>query len=68
MSRRFVCVCNFITEKEIKEAIKMGASTLDDIKELTSAGTTCGKCHAAIKNLLREATEDQKKNPQRTLF
>ncbi len=54
MSRKLLCVCNFVTEKEILTAIANGAATLDDIKEETGAGTSCGKCHLPILNLLEK--------------
>ena len=55
---RFVCVCNKITEKEVIEAIKRGATTLDAIKFRTRA--MFGECqggfctHKILQILSRE--------------
>jgi glycerol-3-phosphate dehydrogenase len=55
---KFVCVCNKITEKEVIEAIKRGATTLDAIKFRTRA--MFGECqggfctHKILQILSRE--------------
>ena len=54
MARKLVCVCNIIPEREIVQAIGKGANSLDDIKTVTGAGTSCGRCHPAIENMLKE--------------
>ena len=68
MARKLVCVCNFITEKEILSSIAEGATTMEDIKLFTGAGTSCGKCHPAIKELLAESQKTRQKDPQTRLF
>ena len=68
MARKLVCVCNFVSEKDILQAIDKGAATLDDIKELTGAGTSCGRCHPAINNLLTTETVKQRDGLQQKLF
>lgn len=68
MARKLVCVCNFITEKEILATIAEGARDLEDIKLMTGAGTSCGKCHAAINGLLAGAAVKREPDVQRRLF
>jgi bacterioferritin-associated ferredoxin len=68
MARKLVCVCNFIPEKEILQAIEKGAATLEEIKELTGAGTSCGRCHPAINNLLETELPKQNNSLQHKLF
>lgn len=68
MARKLVCVCNFVSEKDILQAIGKGAATLEDIKELTGAGTSCGRCHPAINNLLTSETVNQNNRLQQKLF
>ena len=68
MARKLVCVCNFVPEKEILQAIDKGATTLEDIKEMTGAGTSCGRCHPAINSLLAAVHENKKDNLQHKLF
>lgn len=40
----YVCVCNAITEEQIRRAIADGASNLDDLCEALGLGDQCGKC------------------------
>ena len=37
-----VCYCFNITNGDIKEAVKIGAVTLEEVQEKTGAGTACG--------------------------
>lgn len=68
MARKLVCVCNFITEKEILSVVEEGASSLEDIKLFTGAGTSCGKCHPAIIQLLSKSLKTRQEDPQTRLF
>lgn len=53
MSLRKICLCNEVTEAEIKNAIKRkGARTVDDIMKLTRAGKDCGKCKPKTQSIL----------------
>jgi bacterioferritin-associated ferredoxin len=67
MARKLLCVCNFIPDREILKAIENGATDLEDIKEYTGAGTSCGRCHPAIENMLKEQV-DKINEPQQRLF
>lgn len=67
MSRKLVCICNFIPDRDILKAIEKGASDLKEIKKYTGAGTSCGRCHPAIENMLKEQVE-KINEPQQKLF
>ena len=52
-----VCLCRGITEEAIVKAIKDGASTYEEVKEATGAGTGgChgGRCKGKIEMLIAE--------------
>ena len=49
-----VCTCFGITKKEIVDAIKKGAKTVDEVMEATSAGTACGMCIDQIEQIIKE--------------
>lgn len=51
---KIVCTCLNITNGMIKEAIENGAKTLEEVQELTGAGTVCGVCLDDIQNLIDE--------------
>lgn len=67
MARKLLCVCNFIPDRDILKAIEKGATDLEDIKDFTGAGTSCGRCHPAIENLLKESVVNTE-NSQQKLF
>ena len=51
---KVVCTCLNITNGMIKEAVENGAKTLEELQELTGAGTVCGVCLDDIQNLIDE--------------
>ena len=40
----YVCVCNAVTEKEIRTAVAEGASDIDELKQTLGVATCCGQC------------------------
>lgn len=54
MSKRLVCLCNMVTEKEILAALQKGARTTSDIQKMTRAGTSCGRCLPWIDTIVAE--------------
>lgn len=55
------CTCKLITRAKIKEAIKNGASTIEEVQKATGAGSgPCkGKnCSPRINDLLKQSQED----------
>jgi len=50
-----ICNCNEIYKSEIIKAIKeKGLKTVEQVGEVTSAGTVCGSCIEDIQNILKE--------------
>lgn len=50
----YACICTAVTIDEVESAIDAGATTVEAIGELTSAGTTCGSCHDTLEELIAE--------------
>ncbi len=40
----YVCVCNAITEEQVRRAIAAGANSPDDLCAVLGLGDQCGKC------------------------
>lgn len=59
---KIVCYCQNITNGMIKDAVLDGASTLEEMQEVTGAGTACGACIENVQHLVEQfVTErDQK--------
>ncbi|MCA9695211.1 MAG: (2Fe-2S)-binding protein [Myxococcales bacterium] len=49
-----LCLCNAISEAEVRVAIRAGARTVDEVGDACLAGTGCGSCRGTIATLLAE--------------
>ncbi|MGL4655294.1 MAG: (2Fe-2S)-binding protein [Sarcina sp.] len=52
MADRIVCNCKNVSYVDIRKAMINGARTVDEIKEMTGAGTGCGGCVPEIEAIL----------------
>ncbi len=50
----YVCVCNAVTDRDIKNLLSEGVSTVTEVMQCTGAGTRCGTCVAEITRLVEE--------------
>ncbi|MBI2341470.1 MAG: NifU family protein, partial [Deltaproteobacteria bacterium] len=70
---RIVCECFGVTEKEIRDAVKINHLTsVEDVTNYTKAGGACGKCHDEIRTIIKqvflEAEAEAKKESESTPF
>jgi nitrogen fixation NifU-like protein len=49
-----VCQCMNVTDKDIEQAVKDGAHTLEELQYRTKLGTVCGQCKGKAEDLLHE--------------
>ena len=49
---RIICHCKQVSYGDIRKAMVGGARTVEDIQEITGAGTECGNCIGDIKKIL----------------
>ena len=54
----YVCLCNRVTDTQIRAAIEDGASSLSDVRNSLGVATQCGKCGTMTREILREALVD----------
>lgn len=40
----YVCVCNAVTEKQVRQSVADGARTLEDLQVELGVATCCGTC------------------------
>jgi bacterioferritin-associated ferredoxin len=52
----YICICNAVTDREIRGAASLGSVTLDALKQDLGVATCCGKCAQAACRLLDECT------------
>lgn len=51
----YVCLCNPVTDRQIRLAAQEGARTLGDLRERLGVATGCGRCASCARSVLREA-------------
>jgi bacterioferritin-associated ferredoxin len=49
-----VCVCNNISDREIRQAVDLGLSTMAELRQDLGVATCCGKCASCAKQVLAE--------------
>jgi bacterioferritin-associated ferredoxin len=51
----YVCICNGVTDHDIRRAAEAGCRTMAELTMRTGAGATCGSCVDMATALLEEA-------------
>ncbi len=49
-----VCLCQGVSEKDVREVIAEGATTRKKVTSACGAGAGCGGCHQSIREIIRE--------------
>jgi bacterioferritin-associated ferredoxin len=50
----YVCLCQGVTDGQIREAIYEGCCSYREVREATGVATQCGKCACLAKQVVRE--------------
>lgn len=40
----YVCICNGVTDRQIREAVENGCGSVSELTMRTGCGATCGSC------------------------
>lgn len=51
---KIICQCMNVTDIDIEDAVKKGASTYLDLQNMTKCGTVCGQCKDEVEQLLHQ--------------
>ncbi len=57
----YVCVCQAVTDRQIREAAESGARTLKDLRRDLGVTRDCGRCATCAHECLKEAHSHQNK-------
>ncbi|MCC6073048.1 bacterioferritin-associated ferredoxin [Massilia sp. GCM10020059] len=52
-----VCVCNNISDREIRQAVDLGLSSMAELRETLGVATCCGKCESYAEEVLSAHVE-----------
>ncbi|MBC8007573.1 MAG: bacterioferritin-associated ferredoxin [Prolixibacteraceae bacterium] len=50
----YVCLCNGITESQIRDAVTDGARSLRELRQCLGVASCCGKCADCAQQVVRE--------------
>jgi bacterioferritin-associated ferredoxin len=50
----YVCICNAVTDRAIREAAASGVRTLAELTRRTGCGDCCGSCSDLAESILAE--------------
>ena len=54
----FVCICNQVSDKQIRRAVEEGVCSFESLSSELNVGTCCGKCKPCAKKVLRAAMQE----------
>ena len=50
----YVCVCNAVTDREIRQCVALGAQTFEQVRECLGVSTCCGRCEPVAREIVVE--------------
>lgn len=56
---KIVCNCLGVTNGMIKDAVDNGADTLEEVQDVTGAGTACGACLEDVGRLVNQFIKER---------
>lgn len=60
----YVCICNAVSENDIRRAATEGVCTLEQLRMRTGCGTTCGCCEPVAEQVLTECLAESRRAPR----
>lgn len=52
-----VCLCEALSERALRQAVREGCSSRFELAEATGAGRNCGNCRCDLKEIVRSEVE-----------
>ena len=53
----YICICNAITERQVKESASAGIQSVDELAATLGVGSGCGRCRECATQILHEACQ-----------
>ncbi|MFK7822549.1 MAG: bacterioferritin-associated ferredoxin [Oligoflexales bacterium] len=60
----YVCLCNAVSDKQIKKAISDGASSVEEVQQVSNVGKNCGSCIFAVQEIIDREVGEKKENSE----
>jgi len=55
----YICICNAVTDREIRACARDGANSFAEVRDRLCVGANCGKCAREAKAIIREENARQ---------
>lgn|GEM_PF-4437820 len=62
---KIICKCNNTGKKEIKKAVKSGASSVKEVRQSLNMKKGCGGCDKKIKKIIKKVQEKEEKKAEK---
>ena len=59
----YVCICNAVTDKQIRRAAASGVTNLYELREHLGVASNCGSCVDQAQSILSEANQSSIAQP-----
>ena len=56
----YVCICNAVTDSEIRNAVDDGVRNLKQLSRLNGCGVTCGSCQDMAADLIKQTIAEKR--------
>ena len=53
----YICICNAVTERDVRECARRGCCSLDELSVELGVGTGCGRCREVAKEILDQTRQ-----------
>lgn len=57
----YVCVCNAVTERQIRALAEQGVRTLPEMSRINGCSSTCGACMDEAEQILKSSQPSRKR-------
>ena len=57
----YVCVCQAVSDHDIRRAVARGAHSFEDVQAQTGCTTCCGCCEGEARELVETAVESERR-------
>ncbi|MCB9547130.1 MAG: (2Fe-2S)-binding protein [Myxococcales bacterium] len=58
-----VCICEGVSDREVKRVLRQGACDLGSLRRECGAGGDCGSCRPQLRRMLRELKATGRQTP-----
>jgi bacterioferritin-associated ferredoxin len=52
-----VCVCNAVSDREIRDSVRLGACSFEDVQRGLGVSTCCGRCRDCASGIVADALD-----------